>query len=353
MRKTIFVVDDSNTNLAKAEECLEELYNVITIPSGIQMFKKLDRIRPDLILLDIEMPEMNGFEALKKLKSNKLYDTIPVIFLTARSDVETETRGFEMGVVDFISKPFSAPVLLNRIKCQIDINEIILKRTAALENTQRNMMFVLADLVESRDEGTGGHIDRTTKYVRILTEAMIEQGVYVDDLGEWDLDVLAVCAALHDVGKIGVSDLILNKPDKLSREEYTKMQSHAINGALIISRVIERTGEDKFLQTAKLFAEFHHECWDGSGYPHGLKNYEIPLQGRIMAIADVYDALVSERPYKVAFSDEAAVDIISQDSGVKFDPAIVDVFLSIKEKFKETRLNQIIDEKVRKHADYI
>jgi len=256
MRKTIFVVDDSDTNLSKAEEALEDLYNVITVPSGKRMFEILKKIRPDLILLDIAMPEMDGFEVLHKLKLQPQYATIPIIFLTSKNDPITEARGFEMGVVDFISKPFSTPVLLNRVTCHVDIGVLIKRRTAALENSQRNMMLVLADLVESRDRGTGGHIDRTTQYVRLLMEAMLECGVYAEELSGWDMDVLSICAALHDVGKIGVSDLILNKPAKLTDEEFLSMKSHALNGASIINRVISRTGEDLFLHTAKLLRSF-------------------------------------------------------------------------------------------------
>ena len=339
MRKTIFVVDDNDTNLSKAEESLEDHYNVITIPSGQRMFALLKKMKPDLILLDIEMPEMDGFQVLETLKSTKSLEDIPVIFLTGKNDVKTETQGFEMGVVDFVSKPFSTPVLLNRVKCHIDINALIRRRTIALENAHRSMMFVMADLVENRDKGTGGHIDRTTQYVRLLVEAMQAQGVYAEEMADWEVEVLVACAALHDVGKIGISDLILNKPDRLTDDEYFSMKEHALNGAAIINRVISRTGEDRFLHNAKMFAEFHHESWDGTGYPHGLKGLEIPLQGRIMAIADVYDALVSERPYKPAFTDDVAVDIIIEDSGKKFDPSIVDVFYSIRDKFKDARLN--------------
>jgi len=338
MRKTIFVVDDNDTNLSKAEESLDAAYDVMTIPSGARLFAILAKIKPHLILLDIEMPEMDGFQVLSRLKSEKEHKDIPVIFLTGMRSPEVEVKGFEMGVVDFITKPFSTQVLLNRVKLHVDVNQLIKERTEQLERTHRNLIFILADMVENRDQGTGGHTDRTTEYIRILIEEMKNKGVYAEELTDWDIDMMAVCAILHDVGKIGVSDLILNKPDRLTVDEFNNMKNHAANGAQIINRVIARTGKDAFLHNARLFAEFHHESWDGSGYPHGLSGLDIPIQGRIMSIADVYDALISERPYKPAYTHERAVEIIMRDSGKRFDPKIADVFYSIREKFKEVYL---------------
>ena len=342
MRKTIFVVDDNDTNLSKAEEGLENSYDVMTIPSGARLFMMLKKIQPHLILLDILMPEMDGFEVLDKLKKSEEYREIPVIFLTAQNDPEVETRGFEAGVVDFITKPFSTTVLLNRVKLHIDVSTLVQEKTyelershAELERSHRNLIFILADMVENRDQGTGGHIDRTTEYIKILIEEMVKRGVYYDEIKDWDIEMISICAILHDVGKIGVSDMILNKPARLTEDEFDSMKNHAANGARIINNVIARTGEDPFLVNARLFAEFHHESWDGSGYPHGLKGLEIPIQGRIMAIADVYDALISERPYKPAYAHEDAVKIIMEDSGKKFDPAIADVFRDICGSFIE------------------
>ncbi|MCL2217219.1 MAG: response regulator [Defluviitaleaceae bacterium] len=342
MRKTIFVVDDNDTNLSKAEEGLEDNYDVMTIPSGARLFTILKKMQPNLILLDILMPEMDGFEVLERLKAEKEYREIPVIFLTAQTDPETEARGFEMGVVDFITKPFSTSVLLNRVKLHIDVAQLIKESTeelershAELERSHRNLMFIMADMVESRDEGTGGHIDRTAGYIKILIEGMVKRGVYYDEIKDWDAEMISVCAILHDVGKIGISDLILNKPARLTDIEFDDMKNHAVNGAQIINNVIARTGEDSFLHNARLFAEYHHESWDGSGYPHGLKGLDIPIQGRIMAIADVYDALISERPYKPSYSHERAVEIIVKDSGKRFDPNITEVFLEVCEHFKD------------------
>jgi len=333
--KTIFVVDDSDTNLSMAENALEDLYCVMTLPSAAKMFTLLEKVTPDLILLDIEMPEMNGFEALQKLKTHDQYSSIPVIFLTGLTDVSIEVQGFELGAIDFIAKPFSAPVLLNRIKTHLSIDELIHERTAQLRRLQNSLVSVLADMVESRDKTTGGHIERTTAYIKILMNAMMERGVYIDELRDWDIEVVASSARLHDLGKITVSDLILNKPDKLTSKEYEIMKTHAMEGEKNIERIVSRSGNEAFLRHAKLFAGYHHEHWDGSGYPHGLKETTIPLQGRILAVADVYDALISTRPYKRAFTHEEAMRIIMANSGTHFDPNITDVLYEVEDRFKE------------------
>jgi len=336
--KTIFVVDDSDTNLSMAENALEDLYCVMTMPSAAKMFTLLDKVMPDLILLDIEMPDMNGFEALQKLKSHDAYASIPVIFLTGLTDVSTEVQGFELGAVDFIAKPFSAPVLLNRIKTHLDIDELIHNRTTQLRRLQNSLVYVLANMVESRDKTTGGHIERTTAYIRILMSAMLERGVYVDELRNWDLELVASSARLHDLGKIAISDLVLNKTDKLTKEEYEMIKKHAQEGERNIDQIVNRTGNEVFLHHAKLFAGYHHEHWDGTGYPYGLKETNIPLQGRILAVADVYDALVSVRPYKKAYTHEEATNVIITNSGKHFDPNIADVFYEVKEQFQEVSL---------------
>jgi len=335
--KTIFLVDDSDTNLATAEEALEKQYNVMTIPSAKKMFSLLEKITPDLIMLDIEMPEIDGFESIKLLKNNYSYADIPVVFLTSRNDADVEARGFELGAIDFITKPFSAPVLLNRVKTHLDIDDVIHERTAHLKQIQNAIIYVVADMVENRDKVTGGHIERTTIYVKILLEALLERKLYLEEICDWDFEAVSSSARLHDVGKIAISDSILNKPGKLTSEEYEIMKTHVLEGEKTIDKIIALTGEEEFLNNAKLFVGYHHEHWDGKGYPRGTKETDIPLQGRLMAISDVYDALVSDRPYKKAFSDEEAVQIIKEESGKHFDPYIVDVFYSIKDMFKAVR----------------
>jgi len=338
--KTIFAVDDNRINLLTAEEALSEQYNVFTLSSASLMFELFDDVMPDLILLDILMPDISGFEALKRLKADKRYASIPVIFLTSKKDADTEALGFEMGVVDFISKPFSKPVLLNRIKTHLDIEDIINERTTMLQyrterllKLQNSMASVLANMVENRDKLTGKHIERTTKYIIILLNAMLKGGVYTEEIIEWNLELVASAARLHDIGKIAISDLILNKSGCLSAEEFDIMKTHTSEGENIIDSIIADSGDGYFLQNAKSFAGSHHEKWDGTGYPRGLKGADIPLQGRIMAIADVYDALVSERSYKKALSHEQAVEIIKKNSGTHFDPELIKVFINCESEF--------------------
>ena len=332
--KTIFIVDDSDTNLATAELTLEDYYNVITMPSAVKMFFLLELITPDLILLDIEMPDMNGFDALIRLKNNKWAD-IPVIFLTANTDPETEVKGFKIGAVDFVKKPFSPPVLLNRIKTHLDIDTIIRERMMQLMNLQNSMISVLADFVEKRDKETGGHIERTSTYIEILINEMKSNGVYLNEINDWDIDKIILSAKMHDLGKISITDDIINKPGKLTDEEFNIMKTHTLYGEEIINDIIRRTGEGEFLNYAKLFAGCHHERWDGNGYPRGLKGMDIPLQGRIMAIADVYDALVSARPYKKPFTHEDAVQIIMENADKQYDPNICEIFFKVNNQFKQ------------------
>jgi len=340
MQKTIFVVDDVDTNLSSAKDALKEHYRVMTLPSAAKMFALLEKITPDLILLDIEMPEMDGFEALSRLKSRKTHADIPVIFLTGMTDPSIEVRGFELGVVDFVTKPFSAPVLLNRIKTHLSIDKIIRERTAKLQRLQNTVIFGFADLVESRDQNTGGHIERTTKYLKKLLDAMLERGIYIDEICDVDFDAFISSARLHDVGKISISDNILNKPDKLNDDEFIVMKTHAEEGERVIDKFISYSGNDEvFLNNAKLFAGYHHERWDGKGYPHGLKGANIPLQGRIMAFVDVYDALVSERPYKKPFTHEEAIKLIMDNAGTQFDPVIADVLNDIRDQFESVKLS--------------
>ncbi|MCL2834960.1 MAG: response regulator [Treponema sp.] len=295
MKKTIFVVDDNSTNLAVAEEALEEQYLVITLSSAAKMFTALEKITPDLILLDITMPDISGFDAIKRLKAGTQYTDIPVIFLTGLTDAETEAAGIELGAVDFIVKPFSAPVLLNRIKNHLYIDELIHERTALLSKRteqlvrlQNSIVFTLADVVENRDSNTGGHIERTSVYVKIFIEAMLERGLHADEIQSWNLDLVVSSARLHDLGKVSIPDSILNKPDKLTEEEFAIIKTHAAAGERIIDHMISRSGDGDFLRNAKFIAGYHHEYWDGSGYPYGLKGKDIPLQGQIMAIVDVW-----------------------------------------------------------------
>ena len=348
-KKNIILVDDDLTNLAIGSNALEEYHNVITLNSGARLLKMLEKKIPDLILLDVDMPEMNGFETIAHIKSNKKLEHIPVIFLTAKSDSASELEGLSLGAIDYIAKPFSPPLLLKRIELHllvesqrqelIEFNENLLamvdEKTKTVVELQNAVLRTMAELVECRDDITGSHIERTQNYLRILIDALCKSGLYRDEVSSWDVELILQSAQLHDVGKIAIEDTILRKPGKLSEEEFEKIKTHTIFGEKVIERIKESTSDQAFLEQARILASTHHEKWDGSGYPRGLSGMEIPLQGRLMAIVDVYDALVSNRPYKKALTHKQSVDIIKNSSGVHFDPALVDLFLSVADEFNK------------------
>ena len=348
------MVDDNLTNLTIGNNALGAHYNVITMNSGARLLKALEKIIPDLILLDVDMPEMNGYEALSILKKEPEYADIPVIFLTAKSDSASELEGLSSGAIDYITKPFSPPLLLKRIELHLlvesqkreliahqeelirfneNLQKMVDEKTKTVVELQNTILGTMAELVESRDDVTGGHINRTQSYLRILLNALLEGDRYSDEVSNWDIELVLQSAQLHDIGKISIDDYILRKPGKLTPEEFSKIKDHAEIGRKIIERIEASTSQQAFLEQARILAWTHHEKWDGSGYPDALKGEEIPLQGRLMAIADVYDALISDRPYKKAFSHEQAVEAIRNDSGTHFDPALVELFLSVADEF--------------------
>ena len=355
-RNRIILVDDLIPNLDQGKNMLKTFYEVFPAPSAEILFEILENAIPDLILLDIEMPEMNGYEALKKLKANPLYANIPVIFLTSKDDDESEMEGFDLGAVDYITKPFSGPLLLKRIANQLLIvrqkNELLAtqadlkdyadnleirvkEKTVAVTELQNAILATVADLVEFRDKLTGGHITRTQRYLQAIIDEMIQNGTYADEISTWDMAFFLPAAQLHDVGKIAISDLILNKPSKLTPEEFEIMKTHVTAGVDAIEQIMKKTKEHIFLNQALLITGTHHEKWDGTGYPIGLKGNNIPLEGRLMAIADVYDALISERPYKKAFSHAEACKAIEDGNGSHFDPVLIDIFKKVKDKLKQ------------------
>lgn len=339
--KHILVIDDNVTNLKFAEKTLKPYYKVSLLISGAQTLKFLAKNKPDLILLDINMPDMDGYETLEKIKESENLADIPVIFLTALSDSESEVKGLELGAVDFIIKPFVPQTVLSRVKLHLEVNEYrqelekkVHEKTEMIEHLKDIMMLSLAELVECRDETTGGHVKRTAEYVNILTEELVEAGVYSDILTKEYIRDIIRSAPLHDIGKIGISDSTLLKTSSLDQEEFEYMKKHAELGGQALQKMINETEGESFLYIAKDMALYHHEKWDGTGYPEGLKGEEIPISARIMAIADVYDALTTKRPYKEPFSHDAAVELIINGKGIGFDPKIVEVFRQISYKFQ-------------------
>ena len=343
--KHVLVIDDDANNLKFVEGILKPYYNVTLLISGAQILKFLLENKPDLILLDINMPDMDGYEILKKIRENPDLDNIPVIFLTDVSDIENKVIDTELGVVDIIIKPFINQSMLSRVKMHLEFNEYkndlenkVREKTEMIEHLQDVMMLSLAELVECRDEETGGHVKRTAEYVKILTEGIVEAGLYSDILTpEYIRDIIR-SAPLHDIGKIGINDATLLKAGSLDDEEFEYMKNHAELGGQTLQKMINETDGESFLYTAKDMAHYHHEKWDGSGYPVGLKGEEIPISARIMAVADVYDALTTKRPYKEAFEHEVAFKIIMDGKGKKFDPNIIDVFEQIHYRFQLVNL---------------
>lgn len=261
--------------------------------------------------------------------------------MTAKSDNESELKGLSLGATDYIYKPFTPALLRKRIEMHLELvnlnnnlQEMVDVKTKSIMDLKNAFLKTMAELVEYRDDVTGKHIERTTHYLKILIEALGKKGLHLEKVASWDLDLLLQSAQLHDIGKIVISDTILNKPDKLDQNEFEEIKKHTKFGEDIIEQIKKNTVERSFLELAKIFASAHHEKWDGSGYPNGLKGEEIPLEGRLMAIADVYDALISERPYKKAFTHEEAVDIILKGMGTHFDPELVNVFKDVSEQFK-------------------
>ena len=350
------MVDDIIPNLDQGRNLLKTIYEVFPAPSAEKLFEILENVVPDLILLDIEMPVMNGYEAIKKLKADPRYSEIPVIFLTSKDDDASEMEGFDLGAADYMTKPFSGPLLIRRISNQLLIvkqkkellaNQASLKdyadnleikvreKTAEVVELQNAILATVADLVEFRDKLTGGHVARTQRYLKALITELVSEGIYNDEISKWDMDFYLPAAQLHDVGKIAISDLVLNKPSKLTKEEYEIMKTHVTVGVDAIEQIMSKTKEHAFLNHALYITGMHHEKWDGSGYPVGLNGYNIPLEGRLMAIADVYDALISKRPYKKAFTHEEACNIIEEGAGSHFDPGLVEIFKKVKDEFKQ------------------
>lgn len=348
-KNRIMVVDDNLTNLTVAKKALEGIYSVIPVPSGEKALGLLNKVLPSLILLDIDMPEMDGFETLRHIRENDKAKDIPIIFLTAKGDDGSELEGLKLGAVDYITKPFSIPLLLQRIQLHVELvtqkhalqnynqnlSDMVREKTEIISELQHAIVQTLIDLIEFRDGLTGGHVTRTQKYLEVLVLGLQESGYYREELSLIDFALLFESAQLHDIGKIAISDVILQKPGRLSSEEFEEIKKHALIGEQAIKRAMEMTRAKEFLNYAAVVAVSHHEWWDGSGYPYGIKYEKIPLCGRLMAVADVYDALVSERPYKSPFSHEKARDIILSESGSHFDPKLIEVFGRVADQFRE------------------
>jgi putative two-component system response regulator len=308
MLKKLLAVDDEPNNLQVLRQILRDRYQLIFAPNGEKALEAAAKHLPDLILLDIMMPEMNGYEVCRKLKANPATKAIPVIFVTAMNEVEDEARGFDVGAVDYIQKPVSAPIMLRRIETHLS-----LVRIQELEDSHRQAVFMLGEAGHYNDNDTGAHIWRMAAYARVLAAA----AGWPDHL----VARLELAAPMHDTGKIGTPDSILQAPRKLTADEWVIMREHTVIGYRILSN-----SSCKIFAMAAEIAHYHHEKWDGSGYPHGLSGEAIPESARIVALADVFDALTTKRPYKAAWSIEDSVAEIHRGAGSHFEPRLVALF---------------------------
>jgi putative two-component system response regulator len=348
-KKNILVVDDSALNLELMRGLLDEHYQVLTADCGEKALQVADtEARPDLILLDVEMPGIDGIETCRRFKSNPQTSDIPIIFLTSKAEPEDEQTGFEAGAVDYIIKPISPPIVMARVQTHLKLKAVsdflkdhnaflqaeVERRTHEIQVIQDVTIMALASLAETRDNETGNHIRRTQHYVRLLAEKLKTHPKFGHELDANTIEMLFKSAPLHDIGKVGIPDNILLKPGKLTPEEFEIMKSHTTQGRDAIAAAEKLLDTpSSFLRVAREIALSHQEKWDGSGYPEGLKGTDIPLSARLMAIADVYDALISRRIYKPPFPHSQAVAIILAERGKHFDPDMIDVFIEISDEF--------------------
>lgn len=321
-QQTILVVDDNPDNIDVLTGILRPFYKIKASVSGAVALKiATSKAKPDLILLDIMMPEMDGYEVCQSLKSNPLTRNIPVIFVTAKTEVEDEQKGFELGAVDYITKPVSMPLVLARIKTHLalydqqrELTSQVIERTNQIEETRAEIIKRLGRAAEYKDNETGMHVIRMSYYSRFLAEQ-----IGADP--QW-CELLYNAAPMHDIGKIGIPDRVLLKPGKLDAEEWGIMQKHVEYGADILGN-----HNSELLSLAREVALGHHEKWNGKGYPNGVKGEDIPLSARIVAIADVFDALTSERPYKKAWPIDKVIKLLEEEAGEHFDPKLIPEFM--------------------------
>ena len=320
-KQSILVVDDTPENITILSEVLCDDYRIRVATSGEKALKIIYSDEPpDLILLDIMMPGLSGLEICRRLKANPDRRRIPVIFVTAMSSIEDEERGLAIGAVDYITKPISPPIVKARVRTHLalydqsrELERMVRQRTSELLTTRQQIIRRLGRAAEFKDNETGNHVLRMSHYARLIAEA--------HGLGDEAASIIFNTAPMHDIGKIGIPDSILLKPGKLNADEWKIMHQHPIMGAEIIGK-----HENELLETARIIALCHHEKWNGSGYPRGLKGEDIPLEGRIVAIADVFDALVSLRPYKPAFPLDEALRLMESQTGSHFDPELMQAF---------------------------
>ncbi|HZX29326.1 MAG TPA: two-component system response regulator [Telluria sp.] len=348
-RPTILIVDDTPDNIMLLSRLLKDRYNTKVATNGSTALQ-IARAAPDLdlVLLDVMMPGVDGYETCRQLKADPVTADIPVIFLTAKNQIEDEAMGLTMGAVDYLTKPISPPILFARVATQLtlrsarrqlqdqndNLERLVEERTRQLVLMQDATIMAMASMAETRDNETGNHIRRTQNYVRALALELRAHPRFARELTDEAIELLYKSAPLHDIGKVGVPDRILLKPGRLDSDEFEIMKLHTVYGRDTIQLVEKHLGgSNSFLKYAREIAYSHQEKWDGSGYPDNLEGEAIPLSARLMAVADVYDALISRRVYKPPFSHAEALDIMRKGRATHFDPDILDAFLRIEQRF--------------------
>ncbi|RJO66218.1 MAG: response regulator [Myxococcales bacterium] len=344
----ILLVDDTPINLQVLSGMLKAWgYRTCAVSSGKLALEAVQNNPPDLILLDVNMPEMNGFEVCVRLKSDERLKDIPVIFLSALGETQDKLSAFSVGGVDYITKPFQAEEIRARVETHLKLRhlqiklesynhhleELVQNQVGEIYSSRMATIFALAKLAEFRDDDTGKHTDRVQAYCHLLISDMGRRGLYHDKITDEYVENLSHANPLHDIGKVGIPDRILLKPAKLTDKEFDTMKTHTTLGAGTLEVVQQKYPQNSFIQVGIEIARSHHERWDGSGYPQGLAGENIPLSARITAIADVYDALRSKRPYKPAFTHEESLAIIEKSAGSHFDPSLVESFLKQSKEF--------------------
>jgi len=348
-RDTILIVDDIETNRMILEEILNDNYDTVCAENGMKAISLMlsGTVRPSIVLLDIMMPEMDGYEVLEMMKKNAFTEHIPVIFITAADAESNEKKGLSLGAVDYISKPFNPEIVKARVASHLRLYHysvrleiMVQEKVEELIRSKEKMLETMANIIECRNLESGSHVKRTKDLVRIVAECLCENQSIGRDITESEVDIMSKAAPLHDVGKISISDTVLLKPGKLTNEEFEIMKTHtSLGGAMIKLMMYDNDSEDeeddKYLSCCYDIAMGHHERWDGRGYPNGMAGEAIPLSARIVALVDVYDALVSERVYKAAMPHEKAVEIITEGAGTQFDAKVVEAFLLVEKKCNE------------------
>jgi cyclic di-GMP phosphodiesterase len=351
---TVMVVDDLPENLRLLGTMLKEKgYRIYVFPNGSLALKAAEQNPPDLILLDINMPGMNGYEVCKSLKANENLAEIPVIFVSALNDSFDKLEAFRVGGVDYISKPFQVEEVLARVETHLKLrlyqteleqhnnrlSELVEAKVKELTESQMSTIFALAKLAESRDEETGKHIERVRLFSQLLTQKLRANGLHPDVINDDFVENIYHASPLHDIGKVAIRDAVLLKPQRLNSEEIEEIKYHTVFGAETLEKVYQLYPKNKFISMGVLISRSHHEKWDGTGYPDGLSGKEIPLCARIMSVADVYDALRTNRCYRMGLSHSEVVRYIREDSGKHFDPDVVKAFIELNESFDSIYLD--------------